>query len=296
MVIRKMRGGAQSRLVCAADGTLWVVKFQNNPQHLFVLANEFIATRLAAEVGLSVPDPAIIEVSPWLYANSVDFDIDFGRGRKEPCRPGLHFGSRFIGGLVPGKTVDCLPERQLAEVLNLNEFAGILALDKWTGNCDGRQCVFSHEPDFGQYEATFIDQGFCFNAGDWTFPDSPLRGVYARPTVYEKVTGWESFSPWLERLEEFEAHTLAQILQSVPPEWYNGDRKRIERLGAQLLKRRSRIRDLILSFRNSDRDPFPLWAKTSSIAVPQMSFKAVNSLKAQRTIQSIDSGLQIAKE
>ena len=27
-----MRGGAQSQLMLGADGKLWVVKFQNNPQ------------------------------------------------------------------------------------------------------------------------------------------------------------------------------------------------------------------------------------------------------------------------
>jgi hypothetical protein len=276
MVIRRMRGGAQSRLIQAADGGLWVVKFQTNPQTPFVLPNELIATRIAAAVGLSVPETQIIEVSPWLYANSVDFYIDFGMGRKEPCLPGLHFGSRFIGGFVPGETVDYLPEPQLAEVLNLNEFAGILAFDKWTGNCDGRQCVFNRERKAKRYKATFIDQGFCFNAGDWTFPDSPLRGVYARNTVYEKVTGWESFSPWLERLEQFEAHTLVQILQSVPPEWYNHDARKIENLGVELLKRRSRIRELILSFRNSDRNPFPLWPKRSSVAIPQNLFRGAD--------------------
>ena len=53
-------------------------------------------------------------------------------------------------------------------------------MDKWTGNCNGRQAVFERRPRERKYRATFIDQGFCFNAGEWTFPDSPLRGVYAR--------------------------------------------------------------------------------------------------------------------
>ena len=39
-----MRGGAQSQLMLGADGKLWVVKFQNNPQDVRVLANELIAT------------------------------------------------------------------------------------------------------------------------------------------------------------------------------------------------------------------------------------------------------------
>lgn len=51
------------------------------------------------------------------------------------------------------------------------------------------------------YKALMIDQGFCFNAGEWNFPDAPLRGLYARHRVYESVSGIESFEPWLERLE-----------------------------------------------------------------------------------------------
>jgi hypothetical protein len=61
--IRRMRGGAQSQLMLGADGKLWVVKFQNNPQDLRVLANELIATRLAAAVGLTVPVSDVVEVS-----------------------------------------------------------------------------------------------------------------------------------------------------------------------------------------------------------------------------------------
>jgi hypothetical protein len=61
--IRRMRGGAQSQLMLGADGALWVVKFQNNPQHRRVLANELIATRLAAAVGLTVPVCDVVEVT-----------------------------------------------------------------------------------------------------------------------------------------------------------------------------------------------------------------------------------------
>src|SRR5258708_1395797 len=52
------------------------------------------------------------------------------------------------------------------------------------------------------YRTVMIDQGFCFNAGEWNFPDAPLRGLYARSRVYEGVTGMDSFGPWLERLEK----------------------------------------------------------------------------------------------
>ncbi len=76
-----MRGGAQSQLMLGADGNLWVVKFKNNPQHLRVLANELIATRIAEAVGLSVPKTDVVEVGEWLIANSPEMLVDLGPGR-----------------------------------------------------------------------------------------------------------------------------------------------------------------------------------------------------------------------
>jgi len=264
-----MRGGAQSQLMLGADGNLWVVKFQNNPQHLRVLANEMIATRLAQAIGLTVPATDVVEVSAWLIANTPGMHVEPVRGQPVRYTEGLQFGSRFIGGLMPGQVVDFLPEPQLDEVRNLAEFAGMLALDKWTGNCNGRQAVFDRRPRERRYRATFIDQGFCFNAGEWTFPDSPLRGVYARNRVYARVTGWPSFEPWLSRIEQMEGDTIWNIADVVPPEWYGGDMTTIERLLEQLLRRRSRVRELIASFRDSNREPFPMWEKKASIVVPR---------------------------
>ena len=69
-----MRGGAQGQLMLGADGHIYVVKFQNNPQHMRVLANELLASRLAAAVGLTVPETELVEVSEWLmrYAGARD--------------------------------------------------------------------------------------------------------------------------------------------------------------------------------------------------------------------------------
>jgi hypothetical protein len=267
--IRRMRGGAQSQLMLGADGNLWVVKFQNNPQHLRVLANELIATRLAEAIGLSVPKSDVVEVSDWLIRNSPGMVLEFGKGVRELCAAGLQFGSQFVGGLMPGQVVDYLPEAQMEEVRNLAEFAGILALDKWAGNCNGRQAVFERRPRERKYRAVFIDQGYCFNAGEWSFPDSPLRGVFPRNQAYARVTGWGSFEPWLSRIEEFEAGRLWAIAEEIPPEWYGGDLGTIERLMEQMLARRGRVRELIESFRDSDREPFPNWGAAKNIVVPK---------------------------
>jgi hypothetical protein len=259
--IRRMRGGAQSQLMLGAEGKLWVVKFQNNPQHIRVLANELIATRLAEAIGLSVPAVEVVEVTPWLIDNTPELYVELGKEVRERCHAGLQFGSAFVGGLMPGQVVDYLPEAQISEVRNLAEFAGMLVLDKWTGNCNGRQAVFERRARERKYRAIFIDQGFCFNAGEWDFPDSPLRGVYPRNHVYGGVTGWESFEPWLSRLEALPEATIWGIAEAVPPEWYGGDPTSLERLMTELLRRREKVRDLINAFRNSTREPFPIWNK-----------------------------------
>jgi hypothetical protein len=241
-----------------ADGKVYVVKFQNNPQHMRVLANEFLASRIAAAAGLTAPETVLVEVTSWLVENTPELEMDLGRTRVR-CQAGLQFGSRFVGGLMPGQVVDYLPEEQMAEVRNLGEFAGILALDKWTGNANGRQAVFARKQREHRYRAVFIDYGYCFHAGEWKFEDLPLRGVYYRNDVYREIAGWESFEPWLTRLETMAAETVRAAAGEIPPEWYGGDQSEMEALVEKLLARRSRIRELIEGFGKSDRRPFPKW-------------------------------------
>lgn len=259
--IRRMRGGAQGQLMLGSDGHPYVVKFQNNPQHMRVLANEYLASKLALAAGLTVPEVDIVEVGTWLIEHSPELEMDLGRTR-ERCVAGLQFGSRFVGGLMPGQVMDYLPEEQILSVKNLVEFAGILALDKWTGNANGRQAVFARKARERKYRAVFIDFGYCFHAGDWKFEDVPLRGVYYRNDVYQEVAGWEAFEPWLSRIETMPTETVWGAARDIPPQWYGGDQVDLERLVEKLLERRSRIRDMIEDFRNSDRKPFPKWGVT----------------------------------
>ena len=93
--------------------------------------------------------------------------------------------------------------------------------------------------------------------------------------MYAKVTGWESFEPWLSRVETMQPGTLWEIAEAVPPEWYGGDTATIERLMEQMLARRSRVRELIQAFRDSNRMPFPMWAQKKTIVVPPQ-FAEVN--------------------
>jgi hypothetical protein len=255
--VRRMRGGAQSHLIRADDGHFYVVKFKNNPQHLRVLANELLATRLAEQIGLPVPRTELIHVDEWLIANTPEMRIELS-GCNLPCAPGVQCGSRFVVNPSDGQVFDILPETMMQRVKGVEAFAGALAFDKWTCNCNGRQAAFWKRPRDRKYTVAFIDQGYCFNAGEWSFPDAPLRGVYGRNFVYVGVTGWDSFEPWLSRIEQLDPARIWACAEIVPPEWY-GDWDDMIHLATKLVERRSRVRALIEEFRKSSREPFPNW-------------------------------------
>jgi hypothetical protein len=263
--IRRMRGGAQSQLMRCSDGHYYVVKFQNNPQHARVLVNELLGTRLAARLGLPTTPAAIISVSEDLIRLTPDLCMDMPRARI-PCRPGLQFGSRYPGDPHRLTLLDFLPDKQLMDVENLHDFSGMLVFDKWTCNTNGRQTLFFREQRNeleaaeSRYRAVMIDQGFCFNAGEWNFPDAPLRGLYARNRVYESVTGRESFGPWIERIEKrITERVFEDLICEIPPEWYADDLDALQRLAEQLYRRRTRVPELLLAAKNTTRQPFPNW-------------------------------------
>jgi hypothetical protein len=256
--IRCLRGGSQSQLLRASDGLYYVTKFQNNPQHVRVLANEMMATRLGALLGLPVPRVAPIDVCSTFIENTPELRVEVG-GVRTPFQPGTQLGSEYVVDPVEN-VFDYLPEGLLDRVKNLQDFARVLVLDKWTVNADGRQAVFTRcSKRRSAYQATFIDQGYCFNAGEWDFPDSPLRGVYARNHVYRHVTGWDAFEPVLTRVEEMSVDALWAVATEIPTEWYGNDAAGLSRLVEALYRRRPSVRNQITAFRLSSRAPFPNW-------------------------------------
>ncbi len=278
--LRPLRGGAQSHLLKASDGACYVTKFQNNPQHIRVLANEMLATNLGLALGLPMPRVEAIEVSASLIEQSENLRISLGDA-KIPCCSGKQLGSLYVGCESSAMTLDYLPRELLQGVRNLSDFARVLVLDKWTCNSDGRQAIFWKAPRRQGYSATFIDHGYCFNAGDWTFPDSRLRGAYANNCVYGGVMGWEAFEPALSRAEEMDAHTIWQCAADIPEEWYEGDRDGLNRLVEALHQRRGAIRNLIIEFRRSSRSPFPNWRESFADSAVPLAARD-RSLEAER--------------
>jgi hypothetical protein len=225
-------------------------------------------------LGLPITPAEIVHVDEELIRLTPELCMEMPRARI-PCQAGLQFGSRYPGDPRRLTLYDFLPDDQLRTVENLYQFAGMLVFDKWTCNTKGRQTLFFREEprhpatqangdeasgDRRDYETVMIDQGFCFNAGEWNYPDAPLRGLYARNRVYEGVTGMESFAPWLERLERnITQRVLNEIRGQIPSEWYEDDYDAVTRLLEQLYRRRTRVPELLLAAKNTTRQPFPNW-------------------------------------
>jgi len=255
--IRPMRGASQPHLLRCDDEENYVVKFQNNPQHVRVLANEMLASRLAQRVGLPVPPPALVDVPPELAARHPFHGIE---PRRREVAAGLQFGSRFPGAPSQTLVVDFLPDRLLRGIKEMAAvFLGGFVFDKWTCNCDGRQVIFHRGGDQQEYTASLIDHGFCFNDGEWNFPDSPIRSLYPRRLVYESVRGLGSFEPFLSRIENLTAAELEACAEETPPEWCGEDGGRLDRLLERLYERRRLLRQAIVDAKNSALRPFPNW-------------------------------------
>jgi hypothetical protein len=186
-------------------------------------------------------------------------------------QPGWHFGSRFPGD--PGRNVvyDFLPDSLLQQVENVCDFRGALAFDKWTGNADSRQAVFfrarvkewlpesaAHQARLG-FVAQMMDQGYLFDGPRWGFSDSPLQGLYFRPTVYQQVRGLDDFQPWLERIVHFPEDVVDQTIRQIPGTWLEGEERALEELLERLMNRRKRVPELIAASRERTLSPFTNW-------------------------------------
>ena len=246
----------------ASDGRLYITKFRENPLHPRVLANELLATRLGLWLGLPMPEVEVIEVSGWLIAHTPALRIEIAESRI-PCSTGLQLASLYVADSAEDEVFDDLPKTAFKKIANRQDLVRVLPFDKWLGNCDSRQVVFTRRGKQSQFEVTFVDQGYCFNAGQWTFPDLPFMGSYERDHVYRNVTGWDSFEPVLSRIEEIDYTNLWKSAAEVPQEWYQYDSQALCQLVETLCNRRSAIRDLITRFRTSQRCPFPKWNRQS---------------------------------
>jgi hypothetical protein len=268
-LIRKMRGGAQAHLLECDDGHFYVVKFLNNPQHRRILINEWIASVFLNYLQISAPAAVIVNLSAEFLESNPEVHIQLGT-RHLSVEPGWHFGSRYPGDPAKVMVYDFLPDVLLDKVVNVGEFRGVLAFDKWMGNADARQSIFfrarlrqwspgpEQSPRAG-FVAHMMDHGYVFDGPHWIFPDSPLQGLYFRPSVYQNVRSFDDFEPWLDRVVHFPEEVVDAAQKQIPPDWLAEDGPALDAMLAKLMSRRKRVPDLIRESTRGRVNPFPEW-------------------------------------
>ena len=265
-----MRGGAQAFLLECDDLHYYVVKVRNNPQHRRVLVNEWIASGLLNRLVISAPLVALVNISEAFLEETPNLTIALG-SRNAPVELGAHFGSQYPGDPCKTRVYDFIPDILLHpdHVVNFKELTGVLAFDKWIGNGDVRQAIFTRLPGITgssvrqKFTALMIDNGYAFGGPQWTFCDSPLQGFYFRPAIYRLVTSTADFQPWLERIMEISEGVLQRLRAEIPPEWLlPNDEFMLDQLLARLLSRRRLVPELIADALHARCNPFPNWAGT----------------------------------
>ncbi|HEY2844501.1 MAG TPA: HipA family kinase [Bryobacteraceae bacterium] len=248
-----MRGASQAHLMQADDGQHYVVKI-NTPQNRRTLVNELLAGLFLEHLGFTTPQMALIQ------------------GKGDVLPPGKHFASRFPGDPKQTVVYDFVPDSVLRNVANLHEFAGMLVFDKWVGNDDFRQCVFTRTADAAgrsRFQALWIDNGNAFGGSAWQIAETPRKGLYLSSAAYKPVRGWSDFDPWLEAIRQFPEELVEQAIQLLPPEWAAHEADALRRMMDRLLLQRSKVAQAVERAIEQKPEAFPNWKQhpVSSAAV-----------------------------
>lgn len=220
-VIRVMgHGGSQPLLVECFDGVKFVLKYKNNPQGPGILVNEYVATKLAAILGVPCPPSEILDLSKELITVA-DLRVP---GTNEPIIGGLSFGSMYMEGAFDNPHPDLMKT-----VDNLHEIPGVLVLDTWTlnGNRTGNATNIIAYPvgdDGTKYRFAIIDQGHCFTGPGWTaqsLKQAESQKVLCgnNPILAPGISDRRAFDDSLSRLESIERSGLESIIDEIPDEW-----------------------------------------------------------------------------
>ena len=282
---RVLPGESSAQLMSTEDGSFYVVKFRNNPQHRRVLINELICYQILSHLDLATPGWDIIDVQAEVIRKSPALLLGRGKQRWQG-EPGLQFGSKLPVDPARHAIYDYVPLTMVRELINLDQVLGVLAFDRWVGNADQRQAVFFRgsakrwvlpdchvriggrdiTPRMLVYAANFIDNGSAFNGDRWSLIVPPDQGLFWRPEVYESVRGLSDFDPWLSRIESLPPAVLEEALRCVPDEWFDEDRGRLEGLLDQLYLRRTQLTEILCEMRDALPDVFPKWSSRYSDA------------------------------
>ena len=245
--IRRMRGGAQSHLMLASDDNLYVVKFRNNPQHVRVLANELLATRLAAAIGLAVPPSRS-------HRSQRVADPEHTRSEHRAARRGAAMPGRPALRLALGGRADARADGRLSAP---GAVAGGPQSGRVRRRSGTRQVDLQHQRTAGGVSerpaGTPLPRhlhrpGILFSCrGLEIHRRQPGRCFCRKHACTAGSPAGTASSLGSAASRTWPPETAWGIAEIIPPEWYGGDLSALEVLVERLLARRGRVRELIVA-------------------------------------------------
>jgi hypothetical protein len=225
--------------MASEENELYAVKLLGNPQGNRVLANEFLAGRLGALVGLPVPELHEVELDEQV-ADCVRTTTDGPIG----TTLGPHLGSKYPISVFQGRVYDFIPKN--AALVNLRDIVGAAVFDAWTGNIDYRQFVYWRRAKEKKFHVLLIDNGYCFGGIEWniqTRPLNPARILAGMPELMLLPTDADRFrvdgilSDWMAVFSQIEPEDIRAALHGVPHQW-NATPSDLKALAGQLIVRK----------------------------------------------------------
>ncbi len=222
-MIRQVRGGSQAVLVRADDDRLYILKFSNNPQGPNVLANEFLASRLARSVGLPVAETVFLTVTKSFLTENPLLTLET-REHRYPPEPGIHLGSTFIEDVDPHhRSTEWLRPCDIRRISNLSDFLGMYLFDVWAMQVDNRQAIFTPDPHAKMLRATFIDNGHLFGGPDWKHTPRRFAPCHRDRYLYSGLWDKGAVRSWTKKLKDHLPSGLLSATALIPADWHAGD-------------------------------------------------------------------------
>jgi hypothetical protein len=205
-------GSSGARIMADATGKRYYVKFKENGQFLKVLANEYIAGKIAERLHLPCPSVHIVDIEPLLVPSLEPINLI-------AISEGPHFGSAELGNLYSLPPI----RTTISKCANKADFPLIILFDALLYNSDRRNdgnflITTSNEG----YRFNIIDHGLCFGHHWDSQSLSGIQGEWSDaylPEMYASIATREDFQDALESIISLNDEFFIDLIYGLPTDW-----------------------------------------------------------------------------
>jgi hypothetical protein len=245
-IIGEVQTGSRPSVVVADDGQPYIVKWRNNAQHRRVLINEVMAAQILDQMGVAIPDWAILNVdNAFVKANP-----------RSRASAGSHFGSSIPVSRAAIMPHDCVGHGVVERIINIDHFLWVLVFDLWADNADRRQGILV-TLSRRRLKALMIDNGFAFgfDGTDWRMRDRIImKDCHLPPGSIISQAAERQLNLAISKINNISDENFRSFRAVLPDEWLSCDEARVERVFDELKRRRDRLHCLVSEWRDVKRN------------------------------------------